>query len=150
MENGKSGMRLRTAMFGGFRKDDVLEYLKEFDANAMAQIAERDGKIEAQKNEIFRLGAQISDFERQEICLNQERDLIADTLVTAKQTANKIVTDAKVEASKRQAEMQQNYSIEINKLATIRNEIVQLRKFATDAIRNFERELASIERSTIN
>ena len=149
MENGKTGAKLRTALFG-FKKSDVLEYLKEFDAKATVQIETRDEKIEAQKNEIFGLSSRISDFERQEVYLNQERDLIADTLVTAKHTANKIVTDAKIEASKKQAEMQQNYSIEINKLAIIRNEIVQLRKFATDAIRNFERELASIERSTIN
>ena len=135
--------------FFGFDKQDVMDYLKDADDTAMEKIDERDARIDALNSEIMRLNARISNYERQQESLNAERELISQTLMSAKDAANKILNDARNQATKERAELQQTYTLEINKLATIRNEIIQLRKFATDAIRTFEKELTSLERSTI-
>ena len=139
----------KTKIFGGFSKKDVKDYLATVDAAATEQISVRDSKIDSLNAEIIVLKSKISELEARESVLAAERDLISQTMVTARETANKIISDAQSEATKKRVEFQQTYNLEINKLATIRNEIVQLRKFATDAIRSFERELASIERSVI-
>jgi len=142
---------LRTRLFG-FRKNDVRSYLKEVDIKANEQISERDEKIESLNklyDEIAFLKTKISDYEQREQMIANERELIAQTLVAAKETANKLVSDAQVDVAKKRAEFQQTYTMEINKLAAIRNEVVQLRKFATDAIRSFERELTTLERATM-
>ncbi|MCL2837895.1 MAG: hypothetical protein FWE04_02360 [Oscillospiraceae bacterium] len=148
MARDKKKVLFRTDLFG-FHKKDVLSYLKEYDQTTMEKIISRDTEIQLLKNEIVMLNARIPDLERQQNLLAAERDLIAQTLIVARESADKIINDAKVEAAKKQAEMQQNYTMEINKLATIRNEIIQIRKFATDAIRTFERELSSLEQSTV-
>jgi len=135
--------------FFGFRKEDVLSYLKEIDDAAMEKIKSRDEQIDSLNSEITQLNSRIADFESREKSLVSERELISQTMIAAKETANKIINDAQAEAAKERAEMQQTYAVEINKLATIRNEIIQLRKFATDAIRSFEQELSALERSTI-
>jgi len=142
---------LKTRLFG-YRKSDVRAYLQELDAKAEEQISERDEKIESLNklyDEIAILQAKVSDYEQRESKIASERELIAQTLVAAKETANKLVADAQVEVAKKRAEFQQTYTMEINKLASIRNEVVQLRRFATDAIRSFERELTTLERTTI-
>ena len=137
----------RTRLFGGFNKKDVQKYLTTVDVAATEQISARDEKIESLNTEIAALKSEISKFVMRESALAAERSLISQTMLTAKETANKMISDAQSEVSKKRAEFQETYNLEVNKLATIRNEIVQLRKFATDAIRSFERELASIERT---
>jgi len=149
MSKEKQRPTLRTSMFGGFRKNDVVMYLKQQDSEAFMQVSDRDEKIESLNREITALNSQVAEIQIREQELVAERELISQTLVTAKETANKMIADAQIDVAKKKAEFQQNYSLEINKLATIRNEVIQLRKFATDAIRSFERELSTLERSTI-
>jgi len=147
-KNKKEKVLFRTDLFG-FCKEDVLDYLKELDTAANEQIQSRDARINSQNDEIARLNAQIAEFEASKKAIEAERELISQTLVTAKDTANKVIDEARNDAAKERAELEQSYTAEINKLAAIRNEIIQLRKFATDAIRSFERDLTALERSTI-
>ena len=146
-KNKKEKVLFRTDLFG-FCKEDVLDYLKEVDESASEQIRTRDARINSLNVEVARLNSQVSDLESQKKSIDAERELISQTMVVAKETANKIVDDAKTDAAKERADLQQTYTAEINKLANIRNEIIQLRKFATDAIRSFERDLTELERTT--
>jgi len=147
-KNNKSGKVLfRTDLFG-FCKENVLAYLKNMDEATAEQIKSRDAQIDTLNSEIALLNSRISDFEECENSLVLERELISQTMIAAKETANKIINDARADAARERAELQQTYTAEINKLAAIRNEIIQLRKFAADAIRSFEQELSALERST--
>ena len=142
------GKTMRGAMFG-LNKKDVMSYIKELDDAAKSQIADRDAKIQQLGGAISTLNTRIIEHEREIISISNQRELIAQTLIAAKETADKLVSDAHVEAAKKRAEFQKTYAAEVNKLASIRGEIIQLRKFATDAIRSFERELATLERTNV-
>ena len=139
---------MKTGMFG-FRKKDVMTYIKGLDEKAKEQIALRDAKIQNLGAAVSTLNTKIAEHEREIISITAQRELIAQTLMSARQTAAKLVSDAHTEVAQKRADFQRTYTAEVNKLAAIRNEVIQLRKFATDAIRTFERELASLERTNI-
>jgi len=138
-ENKYKGLFRTDAL--GFCKKDVFAHLEALETAA----SEQDAFVKALVEDNAELRAKIEEFEAREKAMEDERELISQTMVDAKETAAKMIRTAKVDAARQCEELQQSCEIETDRLATIREELAQLRKFATDTVRAFEAELKELE-----
>ena len=139
----------KKSMFG-FRKKDVLEYLDTLNDETLQKMQNFNEQIEELRVQNAALRFDIAEFTASRTQFSNDCELLAQTMLSAKEAANKMVDDAKAEITQKRTEFQQSYAAEINKLASIRNEIIQLRNFTTQAIRDFEQKLSHLERESLN
>jgi len=138
-ENKYKGL-FRTDLLGLCKKD-VFAHLDTLETAT----AEQDSFVKALVEDNALLRAKITEFEKRERALQDERELISQTMVDAKETAAKMIKNARADAARQCEKLQQSCEIETDRLATIRGELTQLRKFAADTVRAFEAELKELE-----
>lgn len=151
--------KLRTRLFG-YKKSDVLDYINKLDLNAQAQIKEKTDENKKLKDEISGMKQELED-------ARKNRDAIVSVLEIAQKKADEIMTEARSAAKQiednaaKYAETEKNNinrEIEIKrreidnqligeskKIASLRQEIEELRNASLQSIKRFERELGNIE-----
>jgi len=138
-ENKYKGLFRTDAL--GFCKKDVFAHLETLETAA----AEQDAFVKALVEDNAELRAKIAEFEERERAMEEERELISQTMVDARESAAKMIKTARADAARQCEELQLSCEIETDRLATIREELAQLRKFAADTVRAFEAELKELE-----
>jgi len=132
----------RTDLFGWCKKD-VIAYLADSDETA-AELESLKKQLGSLVEKNIELKTEIERYKAREDLVKTDRKLISETMITVRKTADEIISTARIDAEAILSEIEQSSADERSKLASIRNEITALRRFATAAIGNFERELAAL------
>ena len=132
--------RFGTSLFG-FRKSDVNSYiekiLKEFDD----KLKEKDEEIAILRNQSRELKAKYEELAAKENQINEDRTKIADVLIKAKESAELILEDARIQAIEEKRKLEELIESEREKLVDIKAELKSLKSDVVNTLKKYEGQL---------
>ncbi len=130
-----------TALFG-FKKKHVNAYLERLNK-------EYEEKLKAKEKEIADIKAQYRDIKSRydEISTNiqqikEDREKIADALITAQEKAETIISEAKLQAINEKKDLEKQVEVEKEKLVDIKEELKVLKVEVVGKLKKYEGELS--------
>ncbi len=132
-----------TALFG-FKKQKVYAYIEKLNK-------ECEEKIKAKEKEIADIKAQYRDIKSKydELSTNlqqikEDREKIANALITAQDKAETIINEAKQQAINEKKTLEKQVEAEKEKLVDIKEELKVLKVEVVDKLKKYEGELSGI------
>jgi cell division initiation protein len=137
-----SGEKLFSTAFFGFKKKHVNSYLEKMNK-------EYEEKIKIKEKEIADIKAQYRDIKSKYDELNstlerirEDREKIANTLITAQEKADLIIDEARMQAISEKKILEKQVEEEKEKLVDIKQELKVLKVEVVDKLKKYEGELS--------
>ncbi len=139
-----SGEKLFSTALFGYKKQHVYAYIEKLSK-------ECEDKIRAKEKEIADITAQYRDVKSKydEVCANlqqikEDRERIANALITAQEKAETIINEAKQQAINEKKSLEKQVEAEKERLVDIKEELKVLKVEVVDKLKRYEGELSGI------
>jgi len=133
-----------TALFG-FKKSDVNAYIEKILYEFDLRIKEKDEEISNLKLQIREMKARYESAAEDSQTLSKEKEKIASALITAKETADAILREAKERAEEERARLEAALEKEREKIIDIKRDIKNLKVQVVDMLNKYQGLLNEIE-----
>lgn len=130
--------------FIGFKKSDVSAYLENIINEYNDQLLQRDEEIATLKSKNAELEAKYAQIQEKADTQLEQKELIANTLLSAEQKAEEIIRTAEAKAEEERKKLEAELEEDREKIVEAKAELKQLRKQALDTVKNFSSKLQGI------
>lgn len=136
-------IQLRKTM-GGYKREDVIEYIDSLVQKYENQISFAREETEAAKREAEAAMQENASLFKKLSTLNEERDSVSRAVIAAQKEADAILEKARLEGEALLNAKKEEVRLEEEKLRALRNEIRTMRLSASASLRKYEAALGEI------
>ncbi|HHV59172.1 MAG TPA: hypothetical protein GXX49_02505 [Clostridiaceae bacterium] len=140
--------RFRTSILGGFNKADVNAYIERILREFEERFREKDKEISTLKDQYKQLSSRYEALAVKEKEIEAERDKIASAIINARETADKIIENARVQAIEEKKSIEGIVEQEKEKLVDIRENLKHLKAEVLNVLKNYDAEIGKIIEKT--
>ncbi|NLX64149.1 MAG: hypothetical protein GX022_05150 [Clostridiaceae bacterium] len=133
-----------TALFG-FKKSDVNAYIEKILYEFDLRLKEKDDEISNLKLQIREMKARYESVAEDSQTLTKEKEKIASALITAQETADAILREAKERAAEEQSKLEAVLEKEREKIIDIKRDIKTMKVQIVDMLTKYQGLLNEIE-----
>ena len=142
--------RFRTSFMGGFNKTDVNSYIEKILKEYDEKLKQKDDEIAALRNQSNIYKGKYEELSKQANQLNEDRAKIADVLITAREKAQTMLEDARIEALEEKKKLEGIIEQEKEKLIDIRREMKTLKGEVVNTLEKYATQLGSFVREDVD
>lgn len=135
--------RFGTSMFG-FKKSDVNAYIEKILREFEDKLNEKDDEISALKSQLRDLRTKYEELSMRADQIKDDRSKIADVLIQAKENAELILENAKLQAIDERKKLEDMVEREKEKLVDIKAELKTLKSEVVNTLKKYEGQLSEM------
>lgn len=129
----------------GFNKSDVNAYIEKILYEFDLRLKEKDDEISNLKLQIREMKTRYESATQNNQHLSKEKERIASALITAQQTADSILEDAKARAEEEKIRLEQTLESERERIIDIKRDIKSIKTQVADLLTKFHGSLNEAE-----
>lgn len=135
--------KFRTAAMG-YNKSDVNSYIEQISDEYQTKIKEKDDELVKLRNQLKEYKTQIEDTSKKATENTDEKTKIAEVLIKAQATAEKILEDAKQLAVEEKKKIEDEIEKERERFVDLKSELKKLKDSASEALQLFQKEISKM------
>lgn len=130
--------------FIGFNKSDVSAYMENIIKEYSEQLRQRDEELAILKSKNAKLDGRCSELEKEVEAQLDEKNRIADAIISAQQKAEEIIAGAEEQAKEEKKRLEAELEGEREKIVEAKSELKKLKKQALDTMKMFSVKIDGI------
>lgn len=130
--------------FIGFNKSDVSSYMENMIKEYSEQLRQREEEIASLKSKNTKLEGRCSELEKDIEAQTDEKDKIADAIISARQKADEIIKNAEEQSLQEKKRLEAELEEEREKIVETKSELKKLKKQAVDMMKMFSVKIDGI------
>ncbi|MGI6125280.1 MAG: hypothetical protein ACOYIG_14115, partial [Acetivibrionales bacterium] len=129
----------------GFNKSDVNAYIEKILYEFDLRLKEKDDEISNLKLQIREMKTRYESTSQNNLSLTKEKERIASALITAQETADAIMEEAKERAAEEKKRLEATLESEREKIIDIKRDVKAMKVYIVDMLNKYQRLLNDAE-----
>jgi cell division initiation protein len=129
----------------GFNKSDVNAYIEKILYEFDLRLKEKDDEISNLKLQIREMKTRYESASQNNLSLTKEKERIASALITAQETADAIMEEAKERAAEEKKRLEATLESEREKIIDIKRDVKAMKVYIVDMLNKYQRLLNDAE-----